>query len=104
MANAEPTFASNGGGPADLLLVHRRGYQDAMAGRAYPLQYDTWEHATQLNYELGRARYAELKGLRGRGVRWGEHESLKAAVKRALGEYEGDRFNAESLKLFLSER
>jgi hypothetical protein len=53
-----------------------------------------------LNYELGRARYAELKGIRGKGVRWREGETLKQAMTRLLGAQEAERFSRESLALF----
>lgn len=101
-AQAEPVGVINSGN-AELFRAHRQGYQDALAKRAYPAEYETWEQALQLNYELGRARYAELKGLRGKGVRWRPDEKLLTAVVRALGTDRALRFNLESLALFTTK-
>jgi hypothetical protein len=99
MANTDAPLGVTNNGPAELFQTHRRGYMDAMMGRPYPPEYDR-DRALALNYELGRARYAELKGIRGKGVRWREGETLKQAMTRLLGAQEAERFSRESLKLF----
>jgi hypothetical protein len=91
-------------GPQELFQAHRQGYLDALYRRGYAPQYDTWERQQQLNYELGRARYFELKGLRGHGVSWRHNETLKAALARALGADEAKRFSLESLALFSEDK
>jgi membrane-bound lytic murein transglycosylase MltF len=103
-ANTDAPLAAISSGNADLFAAHRRGYQDAMARRDFPPQYETWQRDLQLNYELGRARYCELKGIRGKGVRWRPDEKLITAVARALGRNRALRFNLESLTLFNEEK
>jgi hypothetical protein len=91
-------------GPPELLKAHRQGYLDALWRRGYSPLYDTWQRELQLNYELGRARYFELKGWRGHGVNWRTGETLKAAMTRALGADQAQRFSLDSLKLFKEEK
>lgn len=104
MANTDNPVGGLSVGPAELFEYHRRGYMDALQGRPYPRDYDTWERELALNYELGRARCAELRGLRGRAVRWKEGETLKKAMTRLLGVAEAERFSRESLALFNEEK
>jgi hypothetical protein len=101
MANTDAPLGVTNSGPPEAFEAHRRGYLDAMHHRPYPPEYETWDRALALNYELGRARLAELRGLRGKGVRWREGEtSLKQAMTRLLGAQEAERFSRESLALF----
>ena len=91
-------------GPQELFQAHRQGYLDALYRKGYSPLYDTWERPLQLNYELGRARYFELKGKRGHGVSWRAGETLRAAMTRVLGADEARRFSLDSLKLFAEDK